>query len=114
MHPPAEYLCPMKDPAAPLPTSVWIPCDQYLYVDTTFPAGTTCESALNATSPLGVYDCVPGYNGKNIYRSTVNDVTWEIKWEKSQEFGGAVIGNLGGYGHKAKWTFASKTASSMP
>merc|ERR1712217_461822 len=38
----------------------------------------------------------------------------EIKWEKSQEFGGAVIGNLGDYGHKAKWTFAAKTASSMP
>jgi hypothetical protein len=110
-YPPAEHFCPLK-------TSTpwkWIPCDQLAIVSTEFPANTSCSGDYSASSPEGMYICTPDYNGKNVYRrSTSGGVTWEIKWEKIRELGGAIVGNLNGSGRQAKWTFSSISTSSRP
>jgi hypothetical protein len=113
-YPPAEHFCP-KNSTLTLPTSKWgIPCGHLAIVSTEFPANTSCSGDFKTSSPKGMYTCTPDYNGKNVYRRTNGGVTWEIKWEKSRELGGVIIGNLNGSGSQAKWTFSSISASSRP
>jgi hypothetical protein len=111
---PAEHFCPLKDPSIKLPSSTWLPCDQLAVVSTQFPGNTSCSSKFDDSSPQGIYVCKPDYNGKNAYHRKYASVTWEVKWEKSSELGGAVIGNLNGHGGLAKWTFSSISESSRP